>query len=367
MGTRLQVLIVEDSHDDAALLVRQLRREGYDPTSERVETAAAMGDALSRGEWDVILCDYAMPQFTGLGALKLLKEEGLDYPFIIVSGAIGEETAVEALKAGAHDYIMKSNLTRLGPAIERELREAEGRRERRRAELQIREYQESLRRLASELSLAEERERRRIATYLHDRVSQDLIALKLKLEFARESCPSDDTGANLAEVLRRIDEIIEETRAMTFELCPPILYDVGLAAGLEWLVGQFQSQHGITAEFKDEGLTGPFDGDIRACLFQAARELLANVARHAQASRVEVSVGGDDHQATIHVWDDGVGIDNPPLDRRGPEGGGFGLFSIRERLTYFGGQLLIQSQPGNGTKISLLLPHETRQRPGMDG
>ena len=138
MSVSLRVLIVEDSEDDAALLERELRRGGYELTSKRVETAKGMSAELKQQEWDIIICDYVMPRFSGLEALRVLKESGLDFPFIIMSGKIGEETAVEAMKAGAHDYIMKDNLARLVPAIQRELKEAAIRQERKLAEEALR-------------------------------------------------------------------------------------------------------------------------------------------------------------------------------------------------------------------------------------
>ena len=125
MSTPLRVLIVEDSEEDTLLIVRELKRGGFDPIHERVETAETMKAALSTKTWDLILADYSMPHFSGLEALKLLKASGLDLPFIIVSGSIGEDVAVEVMKSGANDYLMKSNLKRLIPAIEQELREAE--------------------------------------------------------------------------------------------------------------------------------------------------------------------------------------------------------------------------------------------------
>src|SRR4030043_1389375 len=128
MGTPFRVLIVEDSEEDTLLILRELKRGGFDPIHERVETAEAMKAALSTKTWDLILADYSMPHFSGLEALKLLKASGLGLPFIIVSGSIGEDVAVEAMKSGAHDYLMKNNLTRLVPAIQQELREAEVRR-----------------------------------------------------------------------------------------------------------------------------------------------------------------------------------------------------------------------------------------------
>ncbi len=135
MGVALEVLLVEDSEDDALLLLRQLRRGGYEPILKRVDTAEAMEAALDERGWDLVVSDHSMPTFSSVAALDLLRRKGfVDLPFIIVSGQIGEDAAVAAMKAGAHDYLMKDNLARLNSAIERELREAEVRRERRRAE-----------------------------------------------------------------------------------------------------------------------------------------------------------------------------------------------------------------------------------------
>ncbi|MDD5556123.1 MAG: response regulator [bacterium] len=132
MPTPLKVLIVEDSPDDAVLMLRELKRGGYDPDHERVDTPEGMAAALDGRQWDVILSDYALPSFSAPKALECLHGRRLDIPFIIVSGSIGEEIAVEAMKAGAHDYFSKDNLVRLVPAVEREIRQAAERRERRR-------------------------------------------------------------------------------------------------------------------------------------------------------------------------------------------------------------------------------------------
>ena len=136
MSTPLRVLIVEDQEDDATLMLRELRRAQFEPEYERVETEEELSAALERGGWEVVLSDHGLPKFNSLQALNMLHESGLDLPFIIVSGTIGEDLAVAAMKSGAHDYIMKNNLARLGPAVEREMREAEVRRGRRDAEEQ---------------------------------------------------------------------------------------------------------------------------------------------------------------------------------------------------------------------------------------
>ncbi len=144
MGKPLRALVIEDSEDDALLVLRELRRGGYDLVSKRVETPEAMDAALKEGTWDVVISDYIMPRFSAPAALKLLQEIGLDLPFIVVTGAVGEETAVGMMKAGAHDYVMKHNLGRLPSAVERELSQAEVRRERKRVEEALKRSEQCL-------------------------------------------------------------------------------------------------------------------------------------------------------------------------------------------------------------------------------
>ena len=160
----LRVLIMEDSEDDAVLAIRELRNGGYDPTFERVDTPEAMKAALQKGAWDLVISDHAMPHFSGPAALKIVRNSGLDLPFIITSGTISDEMAVAAMKSGAHDYVMKNNLSRLALAVERELREAELRRERQSAEdeerLLYRDLQERHRHLETRLNEISSQNRR---------------------------------------------------------------------------------------------------------------------------------------------------------------------------------------------------------------
>ena len=154
MGQPLRLLLIEDSEDDAILLLRTLKKVGYEFEHERVDAPDAMQRALATASWDIIISDYVIPGFGGLEALKLVQERHLDIPFIIVSGQIGEDAAVSAMKAGAHDYVMKDNLTRLGPAIGRELQEADVRRARRQAQEALRESEERFRQLADNIDSA---------------------------------------------------------------------------------------------------------------------------------------------------------------------------------------------------------------------
>lgn len=200
MKKALRVLIIEDSEADALLLLRELRQGGYDPRFTRVDTSEATSEALDKWPWDIIISDYVMPQFSGLAALKMMKEKGLDLPFIIVSGRIGEETAVEAMKAGAHDYIIKGKLARLVPAIERELREVEGRRKHREAD-------EALRQAHAEL---ESRVERRTAALAEANVGLQVeIAERERAEEERELLLEELTRVN--ERLKAVNEALVET------------------------------------------------------------------------------------------------------------------------------------------------------------
>jgi len=141
MGTPIRVLIVEDSEDDSELVVRELKRGGYDVKCKRVETAAALEAACEMQEWDLVISDFSMPIFSGMEALALVREKRTDMPFIFVSGTMGEETAVTAMRNGAQDYLVKGNLTRLVPAVQRELRDAEVRRAGKKLEQQVQQLQ----------------------------------------------------------------------------------------------------------------------------------------------------------------------------------------------------------------------------------
>ena len=151
MLTPLRILIIEDYADDALILLREVRLGGYAPTYLRVQTEEELRLALAHGEWDVILSDYRLPGFSGLDALRMVQTMGLDVPFILISGMMGEDLAVEAMRAGCHDYLTKKHLARLVPAIERELREVEVRRARRDDEAALRASEARYRNLVERL------------------------------------------------------------------------------------------------------------------------------------------------------------------------------------------------------------------------
>ncbi|MBI4643725.1 MAG: CHASE3 domain-containing protein [Deltaproteobacteria bacterium] len=227
------------------------------------------------------------------------------------------------------------------------------------AESQVAAYQENLRSLASSLSLAEERERRRLAVYLHDQIGHTLALVNIKLGELQKSlpsrCPEFPTG-ELEKTGNLLEQAIRDTRSLTFKISSPILYELGLEAALEWLTEQVQKDHGISARFVSDGQPKPLDDDVRVLLFQAINELLVNVVKHAQAQNVEVSLRREGENLKVEVGDDGVGFQMPQGEPHRRERCGFGLFSIRERLRPWGGTLQVQSEPGAGTHVILTVP-----------
>lgn len=227
--------------------------------------------------------------------------------------------------------------------------------ERKRAEGKILEYQEQLRSLASELLLTEERERREIATTLHDYIGQTLAITQIKLGELRAADPHQVTR-QVDEIRGLIDQTIRYSRSLTFELSPPILYELGLEAAICSLCEKFREQHGIPVECVYDQEHKPMNDDIRVLLFQAVRELLVNVGKHARARSVRVTSSKEDDAIRITVADDGIGLNAAENGVRLRKGHGFGLFSIRERLRYFGGSIEIESAAGHGTRVTLTAP-----------
>jgi PAS domain S-box-containing protein len=241
----------------------------------------------------------------------------------------------------------------LGKAVEKLRNEVS---ERKKAEEKLLTYQKQLRSSASELSLAEERLRRKIATDVHDHLGQNLAISKLKIESLVQSATSPALAEALEEVRDLIAQAVESTRSLTFELSPPILYELGFGPAVQWLLRQTRQQHGLSTEFTDDERPKPLDDDIRVLLFQAVRELLVNVVKHAKASSVKVSTQKIDNQIQVSVEDNGVGFDVDQLYSQDHLTSGFGLFNIRERLNHIGGHLDIASGAGKGTRVTMVAP-----------
>ena len=238
--------------------------------------------------------------------------------------------------------------------------------DRRRAQEEIISHHRRLRELSSELMLAEERERRRLATQLHDRIGHALALARIKLDRVADAAVTEPNRLQATEVIELIDRTIEDTRTLTFEICPPVLHEVGLVAALNWLADQVSGQHGIAIHFSGDQFEHRLNNELRILLFQIARELLFNVVKHAQATRVEMKLGQDDDRVTLAINDDGVGFDVLAAAERSSREGGYGLLSIRERMYHVGGECRIASAPGQGTAVTIIAPRQFAERTTRD-
>lgn len=612
MCKTLQILILDDVATDAELMIYELQEAGLVFQSMYVADKPSFLQALEKEQsLDIILSDYSLPSFDGLSALKMARERRPEVPFIFVSGALGEEMAIELLKRGATDYVLKGRLARLAPAVSRALLEVEERTERKRAENALKESEiryrtifentgtamiiveedmmislankqfeqlsgftrqeiegkknwkefvhhddlprangfdqreatpvnissagyefriinrngeivhtlanialvpstkknvltflditklkqverekreaalyassmieasldplvtinadgrimnvnratelatglpresligsefanyftdpqkanegylevfaqgfirdypleirhvtgritnvlynaslyrneageiqgifaaarditerleaekiilisnERLRSLTSELVMTEERERRRIAVDLHDNIGQTLALTKMKLDFLLDQARGDGLMKPIAEITDMIDQSIQQTRSLMTDLSPSVLYELGLVEAIEWLSEQIQSQHGLKVILKADPRIRKIDTDIQILLFRATRELLLNAVKHARAKEACVIVQKLEENIQVTVKDNGVGFDGSSFDQIDKRSGGFGLFSIRERLKYIGGSFEIETRKGQGACIRLIAPQRQRKR-----
>jgi two-component system sensor histidine kinase UhpB len=483
MSTPLRVLIVEDSQADTTLLLLELRNGGFAPSWVRVETPAALQAALDGGEWDLIVSDFFLPRLSGADALQIVRQRGLDVPFLVVSGTIGEEKAVEMMRTGADDYIMKSNLARLVPAVQRELREAETRRqhkraehqlyqseqrlrlaleaaqmgtwdwdvarnqlslseriydlfqiapevfngsaepllqrvhpedveplhraicstvpgdscrfefriirpdgqirwlftqgkifrdqhgqavrllgvvqdvtERKRAEEEVRAGRERLLALSRQLLEVQEKERRHIARELHDEIGQGLTAATLSVQMVQRLADVPQVRRDLQDCATVLDRTLQQVRAMSLDLRPSMLDDLGLAPALRWYLDGQAQRSGLHIQLTVEPAGARLPGSLETVCFRLVQEAVTNVVRHARARQVRVALWTEDGEAKLRISDDGIGFDVAQARSRAVEGSSLGLLSMQERTLLVGGRFALRSQPGDGTEISVALP-----------
>lgn len=214
---------------------------------------------------------------------------------------------------------------------------------------------DKLRSLTNELLFAEERERRRIASEIHDRIGHTLTSISLKMGLLRGAIDSDEKDVVLKDVRKAIEQSVNEVQSMIFEISPPVLYDLGVRAAIDWLIEQTSKEHGLEIVLEGDDALEPVNDNLRVLVFRAVRELLFNVVKHAKADRVVVSITRRAEHLVISVQDDGVGM--PAGVTSAPSAGeGFGLFSIRERLSSFGGELSVHSEAHRGTRVVIRVP-----------
>ena len=235
--------------------------------------------------------------------------------------------------------------------------------ERKEIEAQREWYQEKLRQLAMELGLAEERERQRLAVILHDDVAQLIVAAKFRLGMLEKTPDQANHPSDVTRISEMLARVLRTSRSLTSQLSHPALYQYGLASAAEWLAKDIEELHGLAVTVDAPPGDDPIDRRLRVLLFQCIRELLVNAAKHAQADAATVRIEWEDRQVRAVVSDGGRGFDTAEVERDASDGG-FGLFSIRERLAALGGKMEISSRTGKGTSVTLTVPMTVPPRPG---
>ena len=367
----LRLLHLEDSEPDHALALAYLQRSGLHVQAQRIETRSQFAAALNE-RWDVVLSDYHLPGFSGLDALQMLREhveaDGRPLPFILVSGQIGEDTAVEAMRNGASDYLLKNNLARLAPAVEHAVAAARMKRARVAADRELQLSRKRLSELAQHLQTSVEAERQAIAREIHDDVGGSLTALKFELDWIRRHAANPaaalavpELAARVQSALETVTHAIEASQRIMQNLRPAIL-EQGLVAALQWMTSRFEKRTSIICELRthdDLRARSGVDADADALLpagvplvaYRTAQEALTNVSKHANATRVVVDLSLSGGVLSLEVSDNGRGLGQADLVKTRS----FGIRGLHERAGTVGGWVDLSSG-ATGTTLILSVP-----------
>ncbi len=344
-----RLLVLEQSELDYELLVATLSRDRLAVAARRIETREQLVDALASQEWDAVIADSRLPGFPGTEALQLVRAASRILPFIIVSGSLGEEAAVAAMRGGADDYLVKGRLARLAPALLNAVSLAQARLERERATLALERSEHRLHELYTHLQSVVDDERAAIAREIHDDIGGMLTTLRFDLSWIERN--GDAASAERARhALRTTVGIMQSAQRIQRNLRPPVL-DAGLLDAMNWQVAEFRRSTGIDAKLSCNLPAVALDEAHAMTVYRTLQESLTNVARHAGASAVHVDLIVSADGLSLEIIDDGVGLSPQALEKPGS----FGLRGLAERARRAGGW--IDVSPGErGTCVLLSLP-----------
>ncbi len=351
----VRLLHLEDSEPDHALAMATLRRAGLAVTTRRVESLTDFGAALGQ-PWDVVLSDYNLPGFTGLDALQLVRASGRAIPFILVSGEIGEETAVAAMRGGASDYLLKNNLARLAPAVEQAISAAETLRAKRQADRELQASQKRLSELAQHLQTSVESERHAIAREIHDDVGGSLTALKFDLDWIGRRVTQPEVRQRVLSALDTVTHAIEASQRIMHNLRPAIL-EQGLVPALQWMASRFERRSGVTCVFRTSHDKPALPAGVPLVAYRTAQEALTNISKHAHATRVSIDLSLARGVLSLEISDNGRGLSSADLGKAQS----FGIRGLRERALTVGGWIDLSSS-ASGTTVILSVPLDNAPR-----
>ena len=350
----LRVLHLEDSELDHDLVLAQLLRGGLRLRLHRVDTRPEFERALAE-PWDAIVSDFNLPGFSGIDALHLVRARDAVIPFILVSGEIGEDRAVAAMRSGASDYLLKDNLARLAPALEHAVAAARTHAAKQQADRELALSRERVAELARHLQTRVEAERAAIAREIHDDVGGSLTALKFDIDWIRRHSSEAAVQQRAASALETVTHAIGASQRVMHNLRPAIL-EQGLVAALQWLAGRFEKRTGVECRFRssDERIgteARPLPEGVPLVAYRTAQEALTNISKHAQASRVSMDLSASGGVLSLEISDNGRGLARADLAKASS----FGIRGLHERASTVGGWIDLSSGAA-GTTLILSVP-----------
>ncbi len=356
---RLRVLHLEDSALDHALAMAHLQRAGLAVDVLRVDTEPAFRDALAGPDWDIVLSDFNLPGFDGLRAQQILQDSGRSLPFILVSGEIGEDTAVAAMRNGASDYLLKNNLARLAPALEHAIEAHRDRLARTQADRELAASRQRLSELAQHLQTSVEMERAAIAREIHDDVGGSLTAIKFDLAWIGRHVDDPEVQQRVLSALETVAHAVEASQRIMHNLRPAIL-EQGLVAALGWMAAQFEKRNGLACAFRTSHESMQLPAGVPLVAYRFAQEALTNVSKHAKAGKVTIDLSMSRGVLSLEVSDNGRGLDRADLAKARS----FGLRGLHERARTVGGWVDVSSS-ASGTVLMLSVPMRNAGATGL--
>jgi len=352
LSRTVEVVHLEDSRLDHELVRYALRGASIDYALRRVETLEALRGALKGGPVDLVLADYQVNEFTAIDAWHMMQTCPRQPPFVILSGAIGEVAAVEAIRLGMADYVLKDNLHRLDYVLQRSLEVHSARRSELLASAERDASRQRLENLTEHLHETIDEERASIAREVHDDIGGALAAVKLDLSWIARQPLDDAARAHLESALEMVQHALGASQRIMKNLRPAVL-DHGVVAGVEWLLANFQRRTGIQTALQCDPVPADLlSGNVLQTVYRTTQEALTNVAKHAQARHVRVELSLAAGTLMLEVSDDGCGLADGALHKADS----FGVRGLRERARKVGGWLELTSQAGAGTSVILSIP-----------
>ncbi len=329
---------------------RELRRSEPAATITRVDRLDDFALAAQSASFDVILADYRLAGFTALDAWQQMNDRQIRLPFILLSGAIGESAAVQAIQAGISDYLPKSELRKLRRVIQRACDLHAALMAKEAADAELAQSQQRLAQFADHLQTTIEQERSAIAREIHDDIGGALAAIRFDLSWLERHTQQSASLAHVRAATDMLQHAVEASQRIMMNLRPAIL-DHGLAAAVQWLANNFSKRTGIATHVNSQLAAEKLPARIELTVFRTAQESLTNISKHAHCGRVKIDLTADVRYLTLEVCDDGIGFSSNVA----PTSGGYGLKGLRERARTVGGWIDVSSAPGTGTTLTLTI------------